>query len=87
MNYWYHLFIGLFAFLFRDAAGKITSGHWHPSAPAPSPSALLCSFITSQDFNIRLTFQFLVQAATGRVWVAQEREAFLESCPRREGEL
>lgn len=53
-TYWYCLSIGLFAFLFRDAAGKITSGHWHPSAPAPCPSALLCSFITSQELKYTL---------------------------------
>lgn len=44
MNCWYRLSLGLFAFLFRDAAGKITSGHWHPSAPAPqcpSPAVFL----------------------------------------------
>lgn len=60
-------------------------------SPPPPPSALhwLCSFITSQDFNIRLAFQFLVQAATRRVWFAQDRDTFLETleepCPRREG--
>lgn len=95
MNYWYHLTIGLFAFVFvQRCCWQNYFWSLAPKCPLPpSPSALhlLCSFITSQDFNIRFTFQFLVQAATVRVWVAQERDMFLkileESCPRREGEL